>query len=61
MCEVTSLFHHVLGPDDFGADGDHDRPFQRTYCDWIKIEGSCDGPLQHAIWLKQVQSISVPM
>ena len=54
MCQVTSL-------DDFGADGDHDRHFHRTYCDLIKIEGSCDGPLQHAIWLKQVQSIGVRM
>ena len=61
MCEVTSLFHHALDTDDFGADGDHDRPFHRTYCDLIKIEGSCDGPLQHAIWLKQVQSIGVRM
>ena len=61
VCEVTSLFHHALDTDDFGADGDHDRPFHRTYCDLIKIEGSCDGPLQHAIWLTQVQSIGVRM
>ena len=61
VCEVTSLFHHALDTDDFGADGDHDRPFHRTYCDLIKIEGSCDGPLQHALWLKQVQSIGVRM
>ena len=61
VCEVTSLFHHALDTDDFGADGDHDRPFHRTYCRLIKIEGSCDGPLQHAIWLKQVQSIGVRM
>ena len=61
VCEVTSLFHHALDTDDFGADGDHDRPFHRTYCDLIKIEGSCDGPLQRAIWLKQVQSIGVRM
>ena len=60
-CEGTSLFHHALDTDDFGAGGDHDRPFHRTYCDLIKIEGSCDGPLQHAIWLKQVQSIGVRM
>ena len=53
--------HHALDTDDFGADGDHDRPSNRTYCDLIKIEGSCDGPLQHAIWLKQVQSIGVRM
>ena len=45
--------------DDFGADGDHDRPFHRTYCDLIEIESSCDGPLQHAVWLEQVQSIGV--
>ena len=61
VCEVTSLFHHALDTDDFGADGDHDRPFHRTHCDLIKIEGLCDGPLQHAIWLKQVQSIGVRM
>ena len=54
-CEATP---HT---DDFGADGDHDWPFHRTYCDKIKIEGSCDGPLQHAIWLKQVRSIGVRM
>ena len=61
VCEVTSLFHHALDTDDFGADGDHDRPFHRTYCDMIKIKGSCGGPLQHAIWLKQVQSTGVRM
>ena len=26
VCEATSLFHHALDTDDFGADGDHDRP-----------------------------------
>ena len=40
------LFHHALDTDDSGADGDHDRPFHRTYCDLVKIEGSCDGPHQ---------------
>ena len=48
VCEVTRLFHHALDTDEFGADGDHDRPFHRTYSDLIK----CDGPLQHAIWLE---------
>ena len=57
----TSCKDHALDKDDFGADGDHDWPFHRTYFDLIKIEGSCDGPLQHAVWLKQVQSIGVRM
>ena len=61
VCEVTSLFHHALDTKDFGADGDHDRAFHRTYWDLFKIEGSCGGPLQHAVWLKQVQSIGVRM
>ena len=61
VCVVTSLFHHALDTDAFGANGDHDWPFHRTYCDLIKIEDTCDGPLQHAIWLKQVRSIGVRM
>ena len=59
VCEVTSLFHHALDSDDFGAHGDHDRHFHR--CNLIKIEGSCDGPLQHAVFLKWMQSIGVSM
>ena len=59
MCEVTSLLHQALDTDDFGADGDHGRPYHRTSCDLIKVEGSCDERLQHAIWLQQVQSIGV--
>ena len=55
-CSTTRLTPMISG-----LTGDHDRPFHRSYCDLIKIEGSCDGPLQHAVWLKQVQSIGVRM